>query len=133
MAVIVQVMIPAEFSGVLFTIDPLHKNKDNMVIEITPGLGNGAVSGKTMPLYITINRHTGMITASTHFMVQSCDGCITHINWKSLLDFALKIEDTFNSPQDIEWAYNDHKFWILQSRPITVPSLQTCRNIWTLR
>lgn len=38
---------------------------------------------------------------------------------KELLYFALKVERYFGSPQDIEWAFADGKFYLVQSRPIT--------------
>lgn len=127
MAVIVQVMIPADFAGVLFTVDPLGGDRTRLVVEMTPGLGDGVASGETMPLHFSIDRRDGSLAATTPFAIQLADTCI---DWNLLGDLALRIEDLFQSPQDIEWAYNE-KFWILQSRPITVRPQRTCRQIWT--
>jgi phosphoenolpyruvate synthase/pyruvate phosphate dikinase len=45
MAVVVQEMVFADKSGVLFTVDPVRKRRDRMVIEAVFGLGEGIVSG----------------------------------------------------------------------------------------
>ena len=127
MAVIVQVMIPADFAGVLFTVDPLGGDRTRLVVEMTPGLGDGVASGEMMPLHFSVDRRDGSLAASTPSAIQLAD---TRMDWSLLSDLALRIEDLFQSPQDIEWAYNE-KFWILQSRPITVRPQRTCRQIWT--
>jgi phosphoenolpyruvate synthase/pyruvate phosphate dikinase len=55
MAVIVQVMIQADFAGVLFTVDPLGRDKPQMVVEMTPGLGDGVASGRLgQPPFLSI-------------------------------------------------------------------------------
>ncbi|WP_437948523.1 PEP/pyruvate-binding domain-containing protein [Sorangium sp. So ce296] len=46
-AVVVQRMVPAEFAGVLFTVDPVAQRADRMLLEVAPGLGEAVVSGHT--------------------------------------------------------------------------------------
>lgn len=45
LAVLVQVMVPAEAAGVLFTVDPSHPENGRMLISAVPGLGTTAVDG----------------------------------------------------------------------------------------
>ncbi|KYG03857.1 pyruvate kinase [Sorangium cellulosum] len=46
-AVVVQRMVPSEFAGVLFTVDPVAQRADRMLLEVAPGLGEAVVSGHT--------------------------------------------------------------------------------------
>lgn len=59
MAVVVQVMIPADISGVLFTTDPVTGSRDNMVGNYIHGLGERLVSGEAKPFSFTISRAKG--------------------------------------------------------------------------
>ena len=49
MAVIVQSLIDADTSGVIFTVDPITGSQSSLVIEACFGLGEALVSGKVMP------------------------------------------------------------------------------------
>lgn len=131
MAVIVQVMVRADFAGVLFSVDPLMEDKTQMAIEMTHGLGDGVVSGTTIPLRFTLERETGKIRFATPSTIKPGTDSYEFKDWQSLLRLALQSEDLLKSPLDIEWAYANGKFWILQSRPITVQAKHTCRQIWT--
>ena len=61
MAVVVQEMVRADKSGVLFTIDPIRKRRDRMVIEAVFGLGEGIVSGEITPDHYVVERETGAV------------------------------------------------------------------------
>ena len=61
MAVVVQEMVRADKSGVLFTIDPIRKRRDRMVIEAVFGLGEGIVSGEITPDHYVLERETGAV------------------------------------------------------------------------
>jgi pyruvate,water dikinase len=61
MAVVVQEMVIADKSGVLFTVDPIRKRRDRMVIEAVLGLGEGLVSGLITPDHYVLDRETGAI------------------------------------------------------------------------
>ena len=44
------------------------------------------------------------------------------LNGKQIIELSkicVQIEKHYKKPQDIEWAFNDNKFYIVQSRPIT--------------
>ena len=41
---------------------------------------------------------------------------------RELVELGLRIEQLLGGPQDIEWAHDDGRLWILQARPITALS-----------
>ncbi|HSG78919.1 MAG TPA: PEP/pyruvate-binding domain-containing protein [Acidimicrobiia bacterium] len=110
MAVIVQRLIDADWSGVLFTRDP-QGDGSTLRIEAVRGMGEQLVSGQVTPGDHRISRR-GLRVASTH------DPTPPHL--EDLARVGLRIERRFGEPQDIEWSIGDGAIWILQSRPITV-------------
>ncbi|MFA5014641.1 MAG: PEP/pyruvate-binding domain-containing protein [Actinomycetota bacterium] len=131
MAVIVQEMVPAECSGVIFTNDPVNVKLDRMILEYCNGLGELLVSGKVIPVSLSIERHNLSILGDK----QSLAGANLNIeNIGKIAEIALQIENYFGCPQDIEWAFSKNKFFILQSRPISaykVGIINTDQIIWT--
>jgi len=110
MAVIIQEMIPAEISGITFTIHPT--NKRVILIEFTSEIGETIVSGKVIPSSATIDRGSLLIKESNDLIIDE----------KKLIEIAktcLKIEEVFGKPQDIEWCIQNDEVYILQSRSIT--------------
>lgn len=149
MAVIVQRMVRARCSGVLFTIDPLSGDHNRIVLEACWGLGESLVSGKTLPDRFELDRNTLRVVAQTYAGQRESvecgeqgirtvtleearrrEPCLNTVQLRSLARIALQIEARFGAPQDIEWAVdaNDGQvssagqpgIYILQSRPITV-------------
>lgn len=112
MAVIVQRLIDADWSGVLFTRDP-QGDGSTLRIEAVRGMGEQLVSGHVTPGDHRITRR-GLRVASTH------DPTPPHL--EDLARIGLRIERRFGEPQDVEWSIGDGTVWILQSRPITVAS-----------
>ena len=106
--VLVQQMVDAEYAGVLFTQDPMAPGMT--LIEWVKGNGETLVSGRVTPESIRFGRFTDQpadeVTASP-------------MAFEDLLALGKKIETLFGAPQDIEWAYADGQFQILQSRDIT--------------
>ena len=58
MAVLVQEMVAAEFSGVAFTADPISGATDRLVVEWVPGLGDLLVQGTREPKRMVIEKKT---------------------------------------------------------------------------
>ena len=114
-AVIVQQMIPAQYAGVCFTLDPTDMKQQWMMVEAHPGLGEKIVGGKVNPIRYRVHRKTLMIRAGTGDTQQLFD----HQKIKKLAHICQKIENYFGAPQDIEWAFYQDQFYFLQSRPIT--------------
>lgn len=128
-AVIVQLMILAEVSGVLFTVDPLSKNSNRIVMDLTEGLGDKVVAGTQSGVHLEADRATcELINLGDRKWANLSVG---NVNWSDLIKMALRIERLMGGPQDIEWAYANQEFWILQSRHITVLSEGKPRQIWS--
>ncbi|MCP4152404.1 MAG: hypothetical protein GY757_31995 [bacterium] len=110
-AVVIQEMIPAEFAGVMFTLDPTTKK--NSVIEAASGLGENVVSGNVSPNNYKLNRQTCEIEESDE--KEEFPSKII----KEIAAVGMKIENYFKAPQDIEFAVAGGEIYILQARPIT--------------
>ncbi|HEY55289.1 MAG TPA: phosphoenolpyruvate synthase [Dehalococcoidia bacterium] len=142
-AVPVQKMIQSQASGVMFTLEPVTSTSDKIVIEAVFGLGEAIVSGEITPdLYVvdkdslkiltrkTVNQESQLIKnpdanakeanvwmslpTSTQSQPKLSDSEITKLAW-----LGKQIEDHYRFPQDIEWAKEDNKIYILQTRPVT--------------
>jgi len=137
LAVIVQLMVPSESSGVLFTANPLNGKRTEMVIDATLGLGEALVSGQVEPdQYLVqaakgriLNKSLGSKAVAIHG--QMAGGTVTinadAADQQALPDEAIAnlaalggaIQALFGTPQDVEWAWSGGKLWLLQSRPVT--------------
>jgi len=116
LAVIVQKMVNSDSSGVVFTINPVTKNKEEIVIEASLGLGENVVGGKVTPNRFLVDRNNLNIKDK----ILQDKPILDEKQIKDLAKLTLKIEGIFGFPQDIEWAIDSqNKIWILQSRPIT--------------
>jgi rifampicin phosphotransferase len=138
-AVIVQEMIDAERSGVLFTADPVTGARDRCVVSAVYGLGEGLVSGAVDADTVVFDPTTGEIRESVvgekrdRVVAAEGSGCDTRIvpaaeretlsldaaDLAALRAVAARAGEHFASPQDIEWAFSGDRLWLLQSRPIT--------------
>ena len=137
-AVVVQAMVQSEVSGICFTVHPVTKDYDQMVIEAGWGLGEAIVGGKITPDTFVI--HTtdwtildANISEQTMMIVRGPRGTVekkvprAKANVQKLPNSVVmklaklckKIEEHYGKPQDIEWAYRNKKLYIVQSRPIT--------------
>lgn len=154
MAVIVQKLIAADTSGVIFTADPITGERGNVIIESCFGLGQALVSGKVTPDRFVIVKNklklwSRTISDKKFECVLSKDGSVEERaiakekstrptlekrQLKRLAVLALKIETEFGGAQDIEWAISEGKIYLLQSRPITtLPPEKSWedRQIWS--
>lgn len=139
-AVIVQEMVQSEISGVAFSVHPVSEDANELIIEAGYGLGEAMVSGKVTPdSYIVrkdnleiINKYISIQNKKLVFSEKSKNNILEDIfdtdsNSQKLSDgqiqklskIIIEIENFYNIPQDIEWAYFQKEFYILQSRPIT--------------
>jgi len=139
MAVIVQTLIAADVSGVIFTVDPLTGGRGRTIIEACFGLGEALVSGKVTPDRFIVGNCSyrifsriisekkiertlggnGLVTEQAVPKERSSACCLDNKQTKKLAKLARKIETNFGCPQDIEWAIWDRTIFFLQSRPIT--------------
>lgn len=149
LAVVVQRMVEAEAAGVMFTANPANGRRDQIVISAAWGLGESVVSGTVTTDDLVVEAGTGRVlsrrTADKEVMTVYADretadhgaeerGGTTEqpvpaaLRNQAVLDagaaaalarYGTRISDYFGTPQDIEWARADGKFFMLQSRPIT--------------
>ncbi|MHC4743313.1 MAG: PEP/pyruvate-binding domain-containing protein, partial [Planctomycetota bacterium] len=118
MAVIVQKMVDADVSGIIFTADPLTGNEDKIVIEAARGLGEHIVQGKVPPDRCVVEKSSLKINEYKPAGPNAAP-CMDRTTVKRLARLALKVESYFSVPQDIEWSIKDRNIWLLQTRPIT--------------
>jgi phosphohistidine swiveling domain-containing protein len=109
MAVVVQRLVRAVISGVLFTADPVTGSYQHMVGNYVHGLGEGLVSGEAEPHTFTLSRPRGKYDGP--------DDLKRHARVLSRL--GKRLERDLGGPQDIEWAIAGGKLYLLQSRPVT--------------
>jgi len=137
MAVVVQQMVFAQTSGILFTADPATGNRKVSAVEASFGLGEALVSGLTnTDVYrvrdgqivdkrigtkqLAISPAAGGGTAEHAIdLEQQRQPALTDAQVVRLADLGRRIEARFGRPQDIEWCLADGDFQIVQSRPIT--------------
>jgi pyruvate,water dikinase len=137
--VVVQVMVPAEVAGVLFTANPVSGKRKEAVIDASIGLGEAVVSGAVSPDNYLVDKVSLEITAKSIGskqvqVVSLAQGGTAKVEVESaaaagqaLPDEMIReltrtgsaIEAHYGWPQDIEWAVAGGKLYILQSRPIT--------------
>lgn len=137
-AVVVQKMVNSESSGVMFTINPVTGNRDELMIEAGWGLGEMLVQGMITPDNFIVDKQSLEITSKDiqeqeMMMVtkevgnvevavpvdQRLKPALTDGQVRELAVLGKKIEDHYGSPQDIEWALEGGQLFIVQSRPVT--------------
>ncbi|MFD0559496.1 pyruvate,water dikinase [Stackebrandtia endophytica] len=145
-AVVVQELVPARISGVLFTADPVSHRTDHLMVNSTWGLGESLVDGTvTGDQYIidkashtVITRDLGdktveAVPTETGTRQRPITGdrrsgsTLTDDQLALLAELGTRIEDLYGRPMDIEWAWTDEPH-ILQARPIT--GLAEDREVW---
>ena len=112
MAVIIQKQVTPEFSGVLFTRNPMNGNNET-IIEYIDGLGDKLVSGKKTPIKVVLNNNKIKTTFDRSAKTTRAAMLMR------LFKLSKKLEAKFGYPLDIEWAKCRDGFHILQARPIT--------------
>jgi phosphohistidine swiveling domain-containing protein len=112
LAVVVQRMVDARAAGVLFTADPLTGRRQRASIEAVSGLGDRLVSGAVNPEHYVVDTPSGAIPDRGGRLLDDD-------RLRELARLGARIESHFGRPQDIEWALDDLRLWIVQSRDIT--------------
>lgn len=145
MAVVVQRMVGARSSGVMFTRSPLSGDRSVVAIDASWGLGSAVVSGDVTPDSFVVSKVTGDMKRnvatktrwhrpdpSGHGVVETDVPAelrdrpsISDAEIGELVAVARKVEAHYGCPQDIEWAIAESGaesggVFLLQSRPETV-------------
>ena len=142
-AVNVQMMFPSEVSGIVFTQDPNDLAAERMVIEASYGLGESVVSGEVTPdrflvsrgdysVQAQIGRKASCVSALGARRDFDADAaCLSGEQLRELAELALKVEEHFGHPADIEFGWADGQFALLQSRRIR--GLEVARDVEVAR
>lgn len=139
LAVVVQQMVDADRSGVMFTADPSTGDLTRIVIEGAFGLGEVVVGGEVEPDTYVVDRDGPRVVSvrvgrKAFEIVRGPDGHDLRrdlppgeasrrvLSDDEILELArtgLRVHEHYGQPQDIEWATVGDRWFILQSRPIT--------------
>jgi phosphohistidine swiveling domain-containing protein len=140
--VVVQLMVDAEVSGVMFTGNPTNAATDEILINASWGLGEAVVQGATTPDSFIVKtsdlRVRERVSGSKEKQVVrdpdagsgTADQPVPeHLRSQltlsdeqvvALAGIGRQVQEYYNGlPQDIEWALADGQFFVLQARPVT--------------
>ena len=140
LGVVVQRMVDSEKSGVIFTVDPARNDASRLVIEAVWGLGETIVGGQVTPdhyevdkksrevLSVAVPRKEFMLTRDTRAWetvrvnldeARGSAQVLTTDELGALADLAIRDEAHYGIPQDAEFAIEDGRIYIVQTRPVT--------------
>ncbi|NOJ78745.1 phosphoenolpyruvate synthase [Myxococcus xanthus] len=138
-AVVVQAMVDAARAGVMFTADPSAGDTGRIVIEAAWGLGEVVVGGQVEPDTYSVSKKGPCVRevrvgdkrvrlvrdAEGHTQRETLSPEQAHarvLNDAAVLELArlgLRVEQHYGAPQDIEWAEERGRLFLVQTRPIT--------------
>jgi len=142
-AVPIQRMVQSDASGVMFTVEPTTSNRKKIVVEAVLGLGETIVSGDVTPDHYVVSKDELKITSKEikpqeWKLVRNRDAKGEEANVNvvltpeeqarqkisdndiiTLAEIGKRLEDWYQFPQDIEWAKENNKIYIVQTRPVT--------------
>ncbi len=134
-SVIVQKMICSEKAGVAFGANPITSNVKEVVVSAVYGLGSGLVDGiATADTYTIVNENiekniarkdvchlleNGQVVEKEVEELKKDNQILSDNEILEVKELVLKATEFFGRFQDIEWAYENNKLYLLQSRPIT--------------
>ena len=133
-AVPIQLMVESEVAGIMFTINPLTNNPDEISIEAAYGLGQPIVSGEITPdAYVVVKNSLQIksknIVKQTTMLSEKGNVEVSNVYSNSqklddsfiekLAELGKKIELHYGTPQDIEWSFERKHLYIVQTRPVT--------------
>ncbi|HSR20720.1 MAG TPA: PEP/pyruvate-binding domain-containing protein [Anaerolineales bacterium] len=138
LAVVVQQLVPAEASGVMFTANPINGRRQEIMITAAWGLGEAIVSGAVTPdtwiidngtaavlrretaqkLRMTVRTESGTRLARVPGKLKK-KPVLSDARAAELARLGARIEQLYAMPMDIEWTLLDGTLAIVQARPIT--------------
>ncbi len=126
MSVVVQEMVPAQYSGICFTVNPSSGADKEMVIEVSEGLGENIVSGKTRPEQYFYDWYE-----QQEIRRGSRNRFLTTEAVQQYGEVFGAVQQFFGYPCDIEFAVCDGKLYVLQARRITRIQYNGITDMWT--
>lgn len=147
----IQQMVNARAAGVIFTLDPLRRDRSKIVLEACWGLGEGVVKGDIIPSQFILDKVTFEIlkrkvsSQPKEYRFDHATGavglvpieperqnvvCLSDDEVEQLASLAKSVEAEWGVPQDIEWAVSQSgEVWILQTRPETAGERWTASRL----
>lgn len=138
--VVVQRLVEPDVAGVLFDVNPVT-GADEVVVEASWGLGEAVVSGIVTPDLFrlgsrgeVLERRPGVKdvelrpapgggTRSVAVEAERARALsLSDDQLRQLHDLVLRCREAYGGSQDVEWAFAGGELWLLQRRPLTVPS-----------
>ncbi len=149
LAVLFLPVIKARAAGIMYSRDPAEPRSKNLWITATQGLGLDVASGGTPADLFVVSRRSShpiverQLVEKREEIVLSPEGGIARRAVaaaeagapslpdeiiRTLASWAVRLEDHFGSPQDVEWAVDESgNPWILQSRPLALVEVERRR------
>ncbi|MGZ8411323.1 MAG: phosphoenolpyruvate synthase [Gemmatirosa sp.] len=139
-AAVVQRMVNADRSGVVFTVNPATRDRSRVVIEGAWGLGEVVVLGQVTPDHYEVDKATrevvGRAVARKEFLLtrdpasgetvrvplddaKGGAAVLSDAEARAVADLAMRDEAHYGAPQDAEWAIEEGRIYLVQTRPIT--------------
>ena len=137
-AVLVQQLVASDVSAVVFTANPITRNRDEILINASWGLGESLVGGTVTPDTFVVRKSDLEVTsqkiADKGRMTVAVPGgtrevevprflcgeaCLSKVQLIEVAQLVLSLEATMGYPVDIECTYAGGKLYLLQCRPIT--------------
>jgi pyruvate,water dikinase len=114
-AVVVQRMVPAQAAGVAFSADPITGQRC-VIIEAVRGLGDDLVQGRVEPDRYIIDARGAL---AEQVVTTAAGPVLSNPDVDRLADLVREVARLMKAPQDVEWAWDGNRFFLLQSRPVT--------------
>ncbi len=138
LAVLVQKMVDATVSGILFTRDP-NTGENHMIVEAGWGLGEAIVGGEVTPDHYVIDGasqkivHKQISEQKIRLVRDEAGGNrrepvpadersvqkLSDHRLSRLVSLARLIESHYRRPMDVEWCGDRESLYIVQARPVT--------------
>ena len=127
-AVLVQQMVNADVSGVAFSADPVSGDRNTAVVAAARGVGEALVSGECQG----DTWHVGANCRIKLRELESASPVLTDRQIRKIAKLVRAVSDHYDSPQDIEWAIENGRIFLLQSRDITTLNAATSCDDYAL-
>jgi phosphoenolpyruvate synthase/pyruvate phosphate dikinase len=140
MAVVVQRVVPSDVAGVVFSMNPIMGNHDEVYINSSWGLGESVVSGIVTPDTYIVDKNSLTVTSKQISPLKNIkfvlgeegtayqtDVPAAEVDAPTLTDevaveiaiIAKDAEEKASMPMDLEWGIEGGDLYVLQARPIT--------------
>jgi pyruvate,water dikinase len=147
LAVPVQRMVQSDVSGIMFSINPVTNDKSKIVIEAIWGLGENIVQGSVTPDHYEVDKAElklleHKLVHQDIEMVREGEGNtqrkvpksrqdkrkLTDKQAEDVAKLGKQLQKHYFFPQDSEWAIENGKLYVVQTRPITTVDATNTKN-----